>query len=503
MADCYLKFHGISKQFPGVKALSQVSFEVNEGSVHAMIGENGAGKSTLLKILSGVHMPDDGELRLGGQPVVFHSSSDAFAHGVAVIYQELNLVPNMTVAENIMLGHIPSKLGVVDRNGLLNAAEARIAELGENIPLNAKVSSLPIAQRQIVEIAKALSRDAKVIAFDEPTSSLSQREVQNLFGIIRSLKAQGKVILYVSHRLEEIFEIADSATVLRDGQLVKSFDTLDGITTGDLVSAMVGRAIQDIYSYTPRPIGPAVLRVEGLLGRGLSAPASLEVGKGEIVGIFGLVGAGRSELLKLIYGAVHPKTGQVEVGGQPVKATGPVGAIDKGLVLCPEDRKSEGIIGIRSVAENINISARRRFSKMPFIINMPMERRHAQKQVDALSIKTPSLEQLIGNLSGGNQQKAILARWLSENPTVIMMDEPTRGIDVGAKSEIYSIIFRLAEHGAGVLLVSSELPEVLGICDRVIVMRSGRLVDSVDRGQCDEKGILALALPVAEGVSCA
>ncbi len=498
MADCYLQFHGISKLFPGVKALNQVSFEVNEGSVHAMIGENGAGKSTLLKILSGVYMPDGGELRLGGQHVVFHSSSDAFANGVAVIYQELNLVPNMTVAENIMLGHIPSQLGVVDRKGLLKAAEARITELGENIPLNAKVSSLPIAQRQIVEIAKALSRDAKVIAFDEPTSSLSQREVQNLFGIIRSLKAQGKVILYVSHRLEEIFEIADSATVLRDGQLVKSFDTLDGITTGDLVSAMVGRAIQDIYSYTPRPIGPAVLRVEGLFGRGLSAPASLEVGKGEIVGIFGLVGAGRSELLKLIYGAVHPKAGQVEVGGEPVRATGPIAAIDKGLVLCPEDRKSEGIIGIRSVAENINISARRKFSNMPFIINMPMERRHAQKQVDALSIKTPSLDQLIGNLSGGNQQKAILARWLSENPTVIMMDEPTRGIDVGAKSEIYSIIFRLAEHGAGVLLVSSELPEVLGICDRVIVMRSGRLVDSVERGQCDEKGILGLALPVAE-----
>lgn len=499
MAGSYLLFHGISKQFPGVKALSQVTFEVNEGSVHAMLGENGAGKSTLLKILSGVYSPDEGELRINDRAVAFHSSSDAFNNGVAVIYQELNLVPNMTVAENIMLGHIPNRAGLIDRKCLLKAAEARITELGENISLTAKVSSLPIAQRQIVEIAKALSRDAKVIAFDEPTSSLSQREVQNLFGIIRSLKAQGKVILYVSHRLEEIFQIADSATVLRDGQLVKSFDTLDHVTHDDLVSAMVGRSIQDIYGYTPRPIGPPVLRVDGILGRGLSAPASLEVGRGEIVGIFGLVGAGRTELLKLIYGATPPRSGSVQVDGKPVKATGPVGAIDKGLVLCPEDRKSEGIIGIRSVAENINISARRKFSSMPFFINNPRERQHAQAQVDALGIKTPSVDQLIGNLSGGNQQKAILARWLSENPTVIMMDEPTRGIDVGAKSEIYSIIFRLAEHGAGVLLVSSELPEVLGISDRVIVMRSGRLVESVERGKCDEQGILGLALPVSDG----
>ncbi|HEY3412513.1 MAG TPA: L-arabinose ABC transporter ATP-binding protein AraG [Armatimonadota bacterium] len=493
----YLQFDSVSKIFPGVKALDGISFSAAEGSVHALCGENGAGKSTLLKILSGVYRPDGGRVLLDGSPVSFANTSAAIAAGIAVIYQELNLVPEMSVAENLFLGHMPNTGGVVDRALLIDQAMAILNELGVEVSARTKLGSLPIAQRQMVEIAKALSRNAKVIAFDEPTSSLSSREVESLFQIIRSLKASGKVILYVSHRLDEIFEICDCVTVFRDGRLVETFPDVRQIDAGVIVNRMVGRSITDIFSYHPRELGDPALEVRGLSGPGLTAPLDFSVRKGEIVGLFGLVGAGRTEMLKLVYSATRATSGEIRVNGSPVRIRNASQAIRSGIVLCPEDRKKEGIVPVRNVMENINLSARRHFSSMGFVINEPRERKNAVVQVDSLSIRTPSLKQAINNLSGGNQQKVVLGRWLSEDIKVILMDEPTRGIDVGAKSEIYAIIQRLAEQGIGVVVVSSELPEVLGICDRIDVMRQGRIVASVPRSEGTEEGILKLALPVS------
>ena len=493
-----LRFDSISKSFPGVLALDGVSFGVRGGSVHALLGENGAGKSTLLKILSGAYRPQSGTIHLDGRPAAFHSTADAIRAGIAVIYQELQLVPEMSVAENLYLGHLPNMLGWVHRGRLIDDSRRQLAALGEEIDPRAKLSSLSIAQRQMVEIAKALSHDASIIAFDEPTSSLSAREVDRLFDVIRRLKAEGKAILYVSHRMEEVLEICDAATVLRDGQHVETFESLDGVPASTLVNRMVGRSISDVFHYTPRPTGEPALEVDGIVGPGLAAPASLSVARGEIVGIFGLVGAGRTELLKLIYGDTRRTAGCIRIHGRPVSFRSPRDAIRAGLVLCPEDRKKEGVIPVRSVMENLNISGRRHFSPLGFIIDSARERQNAQKFVEKLGIRTPSLSQLIANLSGGNQQKVILSRWLCEDLKAILLDEPTRGIDIGAKSEIYSVIYDLAKSGIGVLVVSSELPEVLGICDRVLVMREGRIVAELARDRADPEQVLQLALPQSQ-----
>ncbi|MDQ2986441.1 MAG: L-arabinose ABC transporter ATP-binding protein AraG [Armatimonadota bacterium] len=493
----YLRFESLTKAFPGVRALDDVSFDVAEGSVHALCGENGAGKSTLLKILSGVYNQDAGEVSLGGEVTGYASPQGAIDSGIAVIYQELHLVPEMTVAENVFLGHLPQKAGWVNRRLLAEKTRAQLAMLGVSIDPWARVGSLPIALRQIVEIAKALSHDAKVIAFDEPTSSLSEREVEHLFSLIRDLRQQGKVILYVSHRMAEIFSVCDAATVLRDGKHVETFSSLEGITADDIVSRMVGRSLEDIYGYRPRIAGESALKVESLEAPGLTKPVDLEVRTGEIVGIFGLAGAGRSELLHAIYGAAKKDGGNVSVFGVTARLDSPAKAIRSGLMLCPEDRKKDGVFALRSVNENINISVRRKYSRMGFWVDGRKERGNAQFQVDRLSVKTPSLDQPIGLLSGGNQQKAILGRWLSEEVRVLMLDEPTRGIDVGAKREIYEIIYGLAESGVGILIVSSELPEVLGVCDRILVMREGQLVGDVPRAEATQEKIIRLALPQA------
>ncbi|MDP9174446.1 MAG: L-arabinose ABC transporter ATP-binding protein AraG [Planctomycetota bacterium] len=493
-----LQIINVSKSFPGVRALEDVSFDVGGGVVHALLGENGAGKSTLLKILSGAYRADRGTVQVDGQACRFHSPSEAFAAGIAVIYQELHLVPQMSVAENFYLGHLPSAMGWVRRGKLLEMARAQLASLGEDINPRAKISSLSIAQQQMIEIAKALTRDARVIAFDEPTSSLSSREVDRLFEIIGRLRDQGRVILYVTHRMEEVYRICGAATVLRDGRHVKTFSSLQGVTQNTLVSAMVGRLIADVFNYSPRPKGEAALLVAGLIGPGVKAPVNLEVARGEIVGIFGLVGAGRTELLKLIYGATRSRSGSTQIDGQAVSIRSPGAAIAAGMALCPEDRKREGIIPIRSVMENINLTSRRHFSPLGLFINNRRERKNASHFIGRLGIRTPSLGQKIKFLSGGNQQKAILGRWLGENLKVLLLDEPTRGIDVGAKSEIYSIIYELARKGVGVLLVSSELPEVLGVCDRVLVMRQGKIVADLARSEASAEKMLHLALPVGD-----
>ena len=494
----YLQFVGIDKTFPGVTALDDVSFGVAEGSVHGLIGENGAGKSTLLKVLSGAHAPSAGQVRIAGQGRRMAGTADAIAAGVAVIYQELHLVPEMSVEENLYLGHLPSRLGVVNRSVLRANALKQLEIMGERIHPGTKVGRLPIAQRQMVEIAKALTRGAKIIAFDEPTSSLSDREVRRLFSIVRGLRDRGHAILYVSHRMEEIFDVCDSVTVFRDGKHIETFDTMASVTSDLLVNRMVGRDIEDIFGYRTRPAGGPALEVAGAFGPGLAEPATFSVARGEILGVFGLVGAGRSELLRLLFGAVPMDAGKVSVCGRAVKIRKPADAIAQGLMLCPEDRKKDGVIPVRSVLENLNLSARPDHAYLRFVINERWERANAAEKVERLAIKTPSLKQLAGNLSGGNQQKVILARWLSGKIKVILLDEPTRGIDVGAKSEIYSIIHGLAEQGVGVVMVSSDLPEVLGVADRILVMREGRISASISRREATEQNVLKLALPTSE-----
>jgi L-arabinose transport system ATP-binding protein len=490
-----LSFNKIGKTFPGVRALDDVSFVVDEGSVHALLGENGAGKSTLLKILSGVYTASQGSLLIDGKSRAFRSTQEAIDAGISVIYQELQLVPEMSVAENLYLGHLPTSGGMIKRRELVENSRKLLAMLGEDINPRQKLGSLSIGQRQMVEIAKALGRNAKIIAFDEPTSSLSAREIDHLFGVIRDLKAQGKVILYVTHRLEEVFHICDTATVLRDGKHIQTFPLDDSVTRDRLVSLMVGRAIEDIYGYEPRPIGDPVLNVDRIMGPGLVVPTSFEVKKGEIVGFFGLVGAGRSELMKLTYGAVRRRCGSVVVGDRTLRHGGIRASIRAGLMFCSEDRKKEGVIPVRSVMENINISGRRHFLKYGLFIDNAKERQNAQTYIERLVIRTPSIHQLIMNLSGGNQQKVLLARWLCENMRAIILDEPTRGIDVGAKREIYDIIYELAQAGMGVVVVSSDLPEVLGICDRIVVMSEGRITAIIPRSEATQEGVMHFALP--------
>jgi L-arabinose transport system ATP-binding protein len=496
----YLKFQSVSKVFPGVKALDSISFEVNAGSVHGLLGENGAGKSTLLKILSGAYIPTSGEVEIDGKVRRFHGTKDAIDAGIAVIYQELNLVPDMTVEENLLLGHMPLRHGLIDKKTMTQVAREALASLSGEINPKSRIRTLSIGQRQLVEIAKALIRDAKVIAFDEPTSSLSDREVQKLFSVIKDLQGRGRAILYVSHRLEEVFQICDSITVFRDGRIVKSFDDMSALTNDILIRNMVGREIKDIYDYRERPHGERLLEVKDLTGPGLTAPASFEVSKGEILGFFGLVGAGRTELMKLVFGAEKPVQGTVSIAGKVMDASNIGSSIRNGLVLCPEDRKLEGIIPISSVSDNINLSVRRLFSRFGFFINRGKEAANTDKFIEKLSIKTPSSAQLLMNLSGGNQQKVILARWLSEDIRVIILDEPTRGIDVGTKSEIYQIMYSLAESGMCVVFVSSELPEILGVADRILVMRSGKIVGSLSRNEATEEKVLKLALPVSGNV---
>ncbi|WP_029591954.1 L-arabinose ABC transporter ATP-binding protein AraG [Franconibacter pulveris] len=491
----YLSFRGIGKSFPGVKALSDISFDCHAGQVHALMGENGAGKSTLLKILSGNYTPTTGSIAIQGNEVAFNDTTAALNAGVAIIYQELHLVPEMSVAENIYLGQIPHKGGIVNRSLLNYEAKLQLEHLGLNIDPQTPLKYLSIGQWQMVEIAKALARNAKIIAFDEPTSSLSAREIENLFRVIRELRKEGRVILYVSHRMEEIFALSDAITVFKDGRYVCTFSDMQQVNHDSLVQAMVGRNLGDIYGWKPRPYGEERLRLDNVKAPGVRMPVSLSVKSGEIVGLFGLVGAGRSELMKGLFGGTRITGGQVLIDGKPVAIREPSDAIRAGMMLCPEDRKADGIIPVHSVQDNINISARRKHISAGCLINNQWEANNAQHHIRSLNIKTPTAEQLIMNLSGGNQQKAILGRWLSEEMKVILLDEPTRGIDVGAKHEIYNVIYALAAQGVAVLFASSDLPEVLGVADRIVVMREGEIAGELLHDQASEQQALSLAMP--------
>jgi L-arabinose transport system ATP-binding protein len=491
-----LRFDNIGKVFPGVRALDGVSFEVNAGKVHGLLGENGAGKSTLLKVLGGEYQPDSGRVLVDGEEKRFASAKDSIASGIAVIHQELQYVPDLTVAENLMLGRLPNSGGWVHKREAKQYVRERLGAMGVDLDVNKKLRQLSIAQRQMVEICKALMRNAKVIALDEPTSSLSHRETEVLFKLVRDLRADGRALIYISHRLDEIYELCDGATIFRDGRKVASHDTLEGVTRDTLVREMVGREISDIWGYRPRKAGEVRLEVRNIEGRKLVEPTSFSVRSGEILGFFGLVGAGRSELMRLIYGADSKDGGEVFLDGKPIKIAHTSDAIRHGIVLCPEDRKEEGIIAIASVSENINISCRRHFLRAGLFLDHKKEAQTADAFIKRLKIKTPNRRQLIRFLSGGNQQKAILSRWLAEpDLKVVILDEPTRGIDVGAKHEIYNVIYELAERGCAIVMISSELPEVLGVSDRIIAMKQGRIAGELTRAQANEASVLDLALP--------
>jgi L-arabinose transport system ATP-binding protein len=494
-----LRFDNIGKVFPGVRALDGVSFEVNAGEVHGLMGENGAGKSTLLKILGGEYQPDSGRILMDGNEVHFADAAASIGAGIAVIHQELQYVPDLTVAENLLLGALPNALGWVKRGEARKFVRERLTAMGVDLDPAAKLRKLSIAQRQMVEICKALLRNARVIALDEPTSSLSHRETEVLFKLVRELRADNRALIYISHRMDEIYELCNACTIFRDGRKVASHEKLEEVKRETLVAEMVGREISDIYSYSPRPHGNVRFAVRGVEGHPLAEAASFEVKAGEIVGFFGLVGAGRSELMQLIYGAHKRSAGEIELDGKTIRVKSASDAIRHGIVLCPEDRKEQGIVAMATVSENINISCRRHFLRAGMFLDRKKEAETADRFIKLLKIKTPSRRQKIRFLSGGNQQKAILSRWLAEpDLKVVILDEPTRGIDVGAKHEIYNVIYQLAERGCAIVMVSSELPEVLGVSDRIVVMREGRISGELPRSAASEHAVLDLALPKRE-----
>jgi L-arabinose transport system ATP-binding protein len=491
-----LRFDNIGKVFPGVRALDGVSFDVNVGQVHGLMGENGAGKSTLLKILGGEYQPNSGRLMIDGNEVRFGSAAASIAAGIAVIHQELQYVPDLTVTENLLLGQLPNSLGWVNKREAKRFVRERLESMGVALDPNAKLGKLSIAQRQMVEICKALMRNARVIALDEPTSSLSHSETEVLFKLVRDLRADNRAMIYISHRMDEIYELCDACTIFRDGRKVASHPSLADVKRDTIVSEMVGREISDIYSYKPRELGEVRFAAKAIEGHPLKEPATFEVRRGEIVGFFGLVGAGRSELMHLVYGADSKKNGEIMLDGKTIKVRSAGEAIRHGIVLCPEDRKEEGIVAMASVSENINISCRRHYLRGGFFLNRKKEAATADRFIKLLKIKTPNRRQKIRFLSGGNQQKAILSRWLAEpDLRVVILDEPTRGIDVGAKHEIYNVIYQLAERGCAIVMISSELPEVLGVSDRIVVMRQGRISGELPRSQANEQAVLSLALP--------
>lgn len=494
----YLEFKQIGKVFPGVKALADISFHVNAGSVHALLGENGAGKSTLIKILGGEYTPDEGGISINGDAKVFVNSRDSIAAGISIIHQELQYIPDLTVMENLLLGHFPSRLGFVKKAQAINLVQNQLYSLGVDIPADELLRNLSIGQKQMLEICKAIFRDAKIIALDEPTSSLSHSESEILFSMVRTLKAKGKAIIYISHRLDEVFSLCDSATVFRDGRKVADFHKLHKVSRDELVKKMVGREIQDVFGYRSRSLGDVRLSVKKLMGKKLPNPVSFSVRRGEIVGFFGLVGAGRSELMQLVYGADKLLDGEVWIDGKKINGVNIHNSIRSGLVFCPEDRKENGIIGCRSVAENINISCRRHHRMAYFFVKDKLEYKIADDYIKRLRIKTPNRQQKVCVLSGGNQQKVILSRWLAEQDLrVLIIDEPTRGIDIGAKNEIYTILFEMAENGVAIIVVSSELPEILGISDRILVMCQGEIAGELSRDMANEQAVLKLALPAS------
>ncbi|AFK07715.1 ABC-type sugar transport system, ATPase component [Mesotoga prima MesG1.Ag.4.2] len=493
MDDFILKMEGISKSFPGVKALDNVSFDLKRGEILALIGENGAGKSTLMKILSGVYRQNEGKIILEGNEVRIEGPSDSIERGIAVIYQELNLSEDLTVAENIYLGREMSSWWNLNRRGLRRRAEKLLSSLNFPVRAGAIVRKLNVSERQLVEIARAMASDAKIIVMDEPTATITEHETSILFKLMRELKEKGVSIVFVSHKLEEVFEIADRVTILRDGSLISSAPI--GDYTGDrLIKDMVGRRIDDMFPKENFVTEETVFAVDGLSAPGHFENVSFEVKRGEILGIAGLVGSGKGAIALAIYGGIKATANKAELCGKsfpfPIR---PDQALSRGVILIPEDRKTQGLVTSLSITKNIVLPNTELVSKLGNI-SWRASRKLAEKMINRLAIKTPSSDERVNNLSGGNQQKVVLAKGLTKSPEIVVFVEPTRGIDVGAKVEVYRLMNELANQGKGIIMISSELPEVTSMSDRVLVMHRGRQVAIFERKDINQQNIISAAM---------
>ncbi len=491
--DTVLDVQRISKEFPGVKALDAVDLKLNKGEVHALIGENGAGKSTLIKILAGVYYKDDGEILFDGDPVDIATPADSLKLGIKVVFQELSLIPHMTVGENVFLESFPLKKNKsIDWDALYAETKDILDSIGLDISPKTKIYKLTVSQQQMVEIARALSHEAKVIIMDEPTSALTPNEVEHLFKVIRQLKERGIGILYVTHKLEEVMAICDAVTVFRDGKLISSRNVSE-TSTDELVTDMVGRSIKTLFPRTHTGRGDVILNVRSLSTEKKLKEVSFQVRSGEVVGIFGLMGAGRTELAKALFGLDAVQAGNISIEGRELKLGSTSQSTKMGLGYLTEDRKGEGLVLQMSVAQNITLPSLEDISSAGFI-KRKEESIRSQEFVDVFRIKTPSLRQKVMYLSGGNQQKVLIARWLMKKLKVIILDEPTRGIDVGAKAEIHRLIDELASQGLAVVVMTSEMPELLGVSDHIIVMCEGRITGEFDRESAAMEKILEAAI---------
>ena len=492
MEDKYvLSMEGISKQFPGVRALSNVRLDARKGSVHALMGENGAGKSTLMKCLIGIYAPDSGTITFKGEKLNITNTHYALSKGISMIHQELSPIPQMTVAENIYLGREPTTwYGLVDMRKMNRMASELLDRLHIKIKPTAKMRELSIANIQLAEIAKAVSYNSDLIIMDEPTSAITEAEVEGLFNIIRSLKAQGCAVIYISHKMDEIFKITDEVTVFRDGQYMGTDATAD-LTDAILIEKMVGRTLTDMFHKETTDMGSVFLDVQNLSGKGFRN-VSFQVKRGEILGVAGLMGAGRTELMEAVFGVTRSHGGSISVSGKPVKINSPADAIRSGMALLTEDRKLTGLYLNASVRENMFIANINNYMIGPFI-HFAKIGKDCERMRGLMRIKTPSLLEIIRNLSGGNQQKVLISRWLLTEPDLLILDEPTRGIDVGAKSEIYRLMTEFVRSGKAIIMISSELPEVLGMSDRIMVMHEGDKVGELSRGEATQEKILQMA----------
>lgn len=487
-----LEIINVSKSFPGVLALSNVQLRVRPGSVLALMGENGAGKSTLMKIIAGIYQPDDGELRLRGKPISFDTPLAALQAGIAMIHQELNLMPHMSIAENIWIGREQlNGLHMIDHGEMFRCTAALLERLRINLDPEELVGNLSIAERQMVEIAKAVSYDSDILIMDEPTSAITDKEVTHLFSIIADLKAQGKGIIYITHKMNEVFSIADEVAVFRDGAYI-GLQRADSMNGDSLISMMVGRELTQLFPVREKPIGDLLMSVRDLRLDGVFQGVSFDLHAGEILGIAGLMGSGRTNIAETIFGITPSDGGDIQLDGVSVRISDPHLAIEKGFGLLTEDRKLSGLFPCLSVLENMEMAVLPHYAGGGFIQQKAL-RTLCEDMCKKLRVKTPSLEQCIDTLSGGNQQKALLARWLMTNPRLLILDEPTRGIDVGAKVEIYRLISYLASEGMAVIMISSELPEILGMSDRVMVMHEGEMMGMLDRSEATQERVMHLA----------
>jgi len=493
MADApVLQMRHIRKTFPGVVALDDVDFDLRRGEVHILLGENGAGKSTLMKILSGAYQKSAGQIVLDGQDIEIRNPKHAQTLGISTIYQEFNLIPHLSAGENIFLGREPRRLGLIDQRAIFQEATRALNGLGLNLDPHKLIKELKVAEQQMIEVAKALSLDARILIMDEPTAALTEHEIKALFATIRSLRDKGVSIVYISHRMEELFEIGDRVTVLRDGRTVGTYDVRE-MSKSELIRLMVNRELTELFPKERAELGPEVLRVEGLNTQGGLKDISFSLRKGEVLGIAGLLGAGRTELARAIFGLDKIASGTISINGSPQRIGSPRAAINSGIGFLTEDRKSQGLVLPLSVKENLCLASVDKFSRWG-LMNAQEEQQAADRYVKDLRIKTPSLNQKVVYLSGGNQQKVVLSKWLCCKSEVFIFDEPTRGVDVGAKAEIYQLMNRLTASGVAIIMISSEMLEVLGMSDRILVMRGGRIRGEFSAEEATQERVLQCAL---------